>query len=387
VSESALTVTRHAGPLELLRQDWERLHDDDHPGAPFRSFEWTDAWCRHFAAGRDLWLLEARREGRRVGLLPLYAERSLLGGTRIRLIGDGIVGSDYLGVIASREDQAACARAFASHLRGAGVDQLRLDDLLATDPLLAVFAGAAVAPRYPCPYLRLRGTFDAYLAARPSGAGAQWWRRLRWLEKRPGHRVEVLTTPQEIAQGIEILLDLHRKRWALEGGSDAIDSKRVAAFHRHAALGLARAGRARITVLSADGAPRAVLYGFRHGTRFSYYQSGHDPVWRARSVGTVILGLVIRDCFDAGLTELDFLHGDESYKQLWATDLRSTVRLTWRGPGLRPLLYEAGRGALRTARERVKQAMPLAARAFLSRTRKQIAQARRLGWGEERASS
>jgi len=130
----------------------------------------------------------------------------------------------------------------------------------------------------------------------------------------------------------------------------------VEAFHRESSRGLAGLGWARVYLLHADGAPRAALYGFRHGRRFAFYQAGHDPEWRARSVGTVLLGHVIRHCFAEGLEEFDFLHGNEPYKLAFANGARRTVRLTASSPGLRPWLRERGRtmnGAARTVAKRL----------------------------------
>jgi CelD/BcsL family acetyltransferase involved in cellulose biosynthesis len=77
----------------------------------------------------------------------------------------------------------------------------------------------------------------------------------------------------------------------------------------------------------ADGAPRAALYGFERGGRFSYYQSGSDPDWRRRSVGTVVVGAALEDAFARGSKEFDFLRGLERYKTLYTPCVRELVTL------------------------------------------------------------
>lgn len=372
----SLTVDAHRASLAALEAPWAQLVDERHPAGAFRTYAWVASFWKHNSAAREPLVLVAREGSAIVGLLPLYTERTAFGGRRARLMGDGIVGSDYLGVVARAEDAPRVARACADWLVGAGLDDVQLDDVLAEDPLhealveRALPDRLAVAPRYRCPFVRTHGSFEEYLAQLPDGIGAQWHRRRKWLERLGDFRVDVLETPAEIERGMEILFDLHRRRWAIEGGSDAIDGPRVERFHRDAARRLAELRWARIFVLYAGGAPRAALYGWRHGDRFAFYQAGHEPGWRPRSVGTVLLGLVIKHCFEEGLAEFDFLRGEEPYKLRWATGWRQTHRLTLQGDGLRPLLVDGGRRVEAAMRGAIKRALPERAVGFVRAQRR-----------------
>jgi CelD/BcsL family acetyltransferase involved in cellulose biosynthesis len=121
------------------------------------------------------------------------------------------------------------------------------------------------------------------------------------------------------------LWQLHRARWATEGGTGALSSPSVEDFHAEAAVELARRGWARLYLLHADGAVRAALYAFERGRRLQYYQMGTDPEWRNRSLGTVILGAAQEDAFERGLTEFDLLRGSEPYKLLYTQSSRSIL--------------------------------------------------------------
>src|SRR5262249_5118790 len=156
-----------------------------------------------------------------------------------RLMGDGIVGSDFLGAIAQSDELGAVSRAFAAHLRTLGADELQLDDLTGEDPLLEALGEVELEPRYRCPFVRPTSSFADYLAALPDGAGQQFRRRRRWLAKFGDYRIEILRSPEEIERGLDTLFRLHRLRWSLEGGSDAIDGPGTIAFHRAAGRALA----------------------------------------------------------------------------------------------------------------------------------------------------
>jgi len=369
-TESEIRVDLHAGPLGALAPIWQALIDPLHPGAPFRTFEWVSAWWSARSRAHQAFVLVARRGGEVVGLLPLYAVSTPLAGRQLRFMGDGVVGSDYLGAIARREHLPAVCAAFARRLGELPVDKVELDGLLADDLLVAALTTSPRAEseqRYRCPYVRTRGDFDEYLSSLPEGVGQQFKRRLHTLQRVHGFDLEVLTSPDEIARGMEVLFALHRRRWALADGSDGIPGARVEAFHREAAHGLAHLGWARLFLLHVDGAPRAALYGWVYGGRFAFYQSGHEPAWRARSVGTVLLGLVIRSCFADGLSEFDFLHGSEPYKLRWATAWRQTVRVRLRREGLRLRLYETTRRLAHQLRAPVRRMLPRRAHTVLRR--------------------
>jgi CelD/BcsL family acetyltransferase involved in cellulose biosynthesis len=368
-----LEVELYAGPLAPLAADWSALVDESHPGAPFHTFAWISSWWNAFSTGRESLVLLARDRARVCGVLPLYGERTALGGRRLRLMGDGIVGSDFLGAIARREHRAQVSRAFADQLAALDADELQLDDLAQEDPLAVALGDGEIEPRYRCPFVRVAGGFDEFLDALPEGAGQQFRRRRRWLEKFPDYHVEELSAPAEVARGLDVLFALHRRRWELEGGSDAIDGPRTEAFHRAAANALAERGWSRVFLLHAGGAPRAALYGWRHADRFVFYQAGHEPSWRPRSVGTVLLGEIFERVFKNRLAEFDFLRGDESYKLRWATGWRETVRVRRIGRALRARLANQSSALAGRLREEIKRALPKPALDWLRAARKRVA--------------
>jgi CelD/BcsL family acetyltransferase involved in cellulose biosynthesis len=361
-----LEVSRHRGSIDALAADWDALLDLDEPGAVFRSRAWLGPWWRHLAGNRTAHVLVAREAGRTIGILPLYERTTTFGAPARRFMGDGIVGSDYLGAIARTADQPRVTVAFARALAEEDAT-LHLDGIDSADPLVAALAHdarARVEHRYHCPHLRVSGDFESYLRALPEGTGAQWRRRRRWLERRPGFAIEIAHAPGEIERRVDELFSLHRARWALDGGSQAIDDPRIEGFHRDAARELAALGWARVFTLTAEGAPRAALYGFQLGRRFAFYQAGHDPSWRPRSVGTVLLGAVIEHCFQEGLAEFDFLHGSEPYKRRWARGERTTVIVRRSSAGVRGHLDDGARAIVTFGKQALAAVLPLRAQAL-----------------------
>lgn len=331
----ALTVERVTDPARLptMASAWDELIDEGDPGSVFRSSAWLLPWWRWFSAGKQPCVYVATAGTRLVGVLPAYHAKSPVGSRRLRLLGDGIVTSDYLGVIARPGECQLASEAIAESIVTTERDVL-LEGLTATEPFVSSLRAGAretgslvAARRDACPYVEIgrERDFEAWLRGRPRGSHLR--RRRRWLERRAGFRIEIVTAEAEISAALATLWRLHRARWAREGGTKAVPSVEAEQFHYESAQNLARRGWARLYVLHADGAPRAALYGFERNGRFSYYQSGSDPSWDARSVGTVVLGAALEDAFERGLEEFDFLRGTEPYKLLYASSQRSLVTL------------------------------------------------------------
>src|SRR5205814_3811312 len=122
--------------------------------------------------------------------------------------------------------------------------------------------------------------------------------------------IECARTPEETPAATESFLELHRARWAKEGGSDGLADHRHEAFHRAVTRLLADRGWLRLYTLFAARRPVASVYGVVHRGKFLYYQSGYDPNWASKSVGLVLLARTVSDAFSEGLTDFDFLRGD-----------------------------------------------------------------------------
>src|SRR5207244_7851274 len=126
---------------------------------------------------------------------------------------------------------------------------------------------------------------------------------------------ECARTPGEAPAATEHFLELHRARWARDGGSDGLADDRHEAFHRSVTRVMAERGWLRLYTLFAARRPVASVYGVVHRGKFLYYQSGYDPAWASKGVG---LGLLARTGHEGdadGLQASDFLRGSEAWQE------------------------------------------------------------------------
>lgn len=370
--------SRDPARLVALREEWSALLDAAAGPSPFLAPEWLLPWWRAFGGRRTPWILEARDgRGGLAGLLLLVGGAGPLGLRRWSLLGNGVTGADGLDVLARAADGPAVREALARALAGAGDwDVLDLEDLPCGSPTVAALRTAAgargatvTAERgFVCPGFAVRGAFATHLAAVPRRE--TYGRRVRWLGRQPGFRIDVAETPAEAPAALEDFLRLHRLRWEAEGGSSGIPPGPVEDFHREVAPLLAARGWLRLYRLHVGGQAVAAVYGIEAGRRFHYYQSGYDPAWKPRSPGLVLVGRTVEDAYARGLTDYDFLRGVEPYKLEWATDRRETVTLRVHGPSLRAGAAALARDAWRGARGAARSVAPRAAWEALRRARR-----------------
>ncbi len=359
--------------LSLLQAEWSALNDSARDGTMFLGPEWLIPWWDHFGApaGRALQIITVRDAlNGLVGLWPLFSERVKVGGvevTRLAYLGDGATGCDHMDVLAAPGLEGEVLSACLEALSGLPWDLLDLDGMLRDSATVIALADRFPAGRatggivrdgklrFVCPHIPLKGSYDDFLSG--LGRRENLKRREKWLQRQPGSSIEVATTPEETPLAMERFFALHRARWAEAGGSDGIPDTNYESFHKAAAAQLAAKGRLRVYTLLAARRAVASVYGVTHDKTFFYYQSGYEPVWAGRSVGLVLLARTVQDAFAEGLTDFDFLRGNEGYKAQWARAERWTVQLRfWRGA--RGRAAQTAEKATKGVREALKSAVP-----------------------------
>jgi CelD/BcsL family acetyltransferase involved in cellulose biosynthesis len=320
-----------------LRDEWNAVLKASTSDTVFLTHEWLSCWWRHLSDGRRLSILLARDNGDLVGILPVARRQpqyARMMPALLEFLGSGVIGSDYLDVIARKGREADVTNAFAAYLHTRGI-MLQLSQLRTGDCVVSQLVSnlqrhhwtAAHTKLNVCPYIDLSGlTWERYLANLGSNVRKNINRYLRILPSSFAMRVACAKEVSEVDDALDILIELHRKRWGSSGLSEAFQTSDVIAFHRAFARLAAAEGWLRILVLWLNDQPAASLYGLRYGPTFSFYQSGFDPAFSKHSVGVATMGLAIKTAIEEGALEYDFLHGDEEYKFHWASANRDLGR-------------------------------------------------------------
>jgi CelD/BcsL family acetyltransferase involved in cellulose biosynthesis len=325
---------------------WGSIHDwDDAVAAAarpsvFLTRDWVTAWWASFGAGLEPVLIRVTDPGGiTVGLAPLYLERPTLGGPitlrRLGIIGDRVVGSEYLGLVARAGREAAVAKAVADRLLGeARWDVAELKGLVADDPAaealeaeLGRTAGRRRVTRQACSMIHLPGDFDSYL----STLGPRFRRRKRTDGLRrafPSARIFLTDEERLLKPHLARLWEIHQVHWTAVGYTGSFADPRMRAFYLDVSRRLLAAGQLRFWQLEIDGVIRASQYGFVHHGVHHALQDGYDTSFKAQGLdglGVVLRAEVLRHAIETEhLRGYDFLGGVEDFKTRWGTSTHYT---------------------------------------------------------------
>lgn len=82
-----------------------------------------------------------------------------------------------------------------------------------------------------------------------------------------------------------------------------------------------------IFMLNLNNEPKAYEYGFTYNGCIEIWRAGFDTRLPNISIGKILSMRVIQEGFKNGIHDIDFLRGDEDYKQEWQPESRKFVKL------------------------------------------------------------
>ena len=327
--------------LRELASEWNGLLAESATGSLFLRHEWLSTWWDVFGADFELRLLLVRDAGGALlGAAPLMTGRGpgkLRGRLRhLLFVGQqGETHAEHLDVLVRRD---AAGEVVGELARGIREETGRWDVLLfermpAESPTLAALESALGASGLQVerlrpqasPYLPLPGAWDDLLAAKSRNFRRQWKNSRNRLAGQGDVRLLLAGRDVALDEAFDRLVTLHHSRWGDNEGS--FRTPRYVEFHRRLSRVLAAADDLLLALLEVGGETVAARYDFVHGGKVWCFQGGRLPEFERMRAGTVLTGLVMEHAIQRGLTEYDFLSGEDDYKRRWATQERTLVDL------------------------------------------------------------
>ena len=359
---SSAAVVSLADALDLGPGVWDELLGRSGTPGPFMTWAWHRAWTEGAEAdavesARALVLRSAA--GELEALFPFRVYRTQFRRVPVNVLGWAIgdVGCpDHLELPASPD---ADLGALVGALEDVPWDVIVLSNVADGASNIDRFAAACGrrrwktrrTPLWHCPYLHLPVSWDDYLSCLSANRRQTIQRKERKLCRE--HQVAFSDYgASRLDEGWRHLRRLHGLRW---GGAGAFRAPGLERLHKGFASALAGRGQLWLTTLDVDGAPVAAWYGFSFADTVYFYQGGWDPHWEHYSVGTILMGVMIRRAIERRYRVFDFLRGAEPYKMAWTFTARTcyellVIRPGWRGATLRCLDWMATRRAVRWLR-------------------------------------
>lgn len=167
-------------------------------------------------------------------------------------------------------------------------------------------------------------SFDQYMAGRSAQLRNTIARKRRKLERE--HECEIrMIRGDEVQQGLIDYHTVYRASWkAHEQYLDLLDA---------AAINLSLPDWTRLAVLYIDGRPAAAQLWFVVQGKASIFRLAYSERWKRYSPGSILTAYLMQHVIDSDkVEEIDFLTGNEPYKQEWMSQRRQRWRVLFTRP-------------------------------------------------------
>lgn len=234
------------------------------------------------------------------------------------------------------------------------------------DACTAAFNAAGwITRRYACFgnwHLPCEGlSFDAYMAARPSQTLNTWARKAKKFKPEGSERLQLVTESDDLAAALRAYSQVYAKSWKQpEPYPDFVPGWAAICAQR---------GWLRLGIAWSGSTPIAAQFWFTINRRAYIFKLAYDQAYSQLSAGTVLSAFMFRHALDIDqVIEVDYLTGDDPYKQSWMTHRRERVGViacnprTWQGAARAAyeLIGAAHQGVGRRARAALAACRPLA---------------------------
>jgi hypothetical protein len=337
-----------------LRDEWDELLDDSAQQVFFLRWNWNRLWWQYYApTGSRLHLIVCRDAARRlIGLAPLYLRTGRIFGLahfrELILLGMGIdlKTSEHLDIIARRGAERSVAEAIATCLRRSRewdrlwLWQVPMESVMLPHLTDAFGRSLRVTVCDRAPHIDTSTDWATFKA----GFGRSMRRNVEYYPRRlfkryPSCVFARVQNACDLEPAMDALVRLHQARWQLQG-EPGVFNPSFEAFLREVMRDAFEKSRLVFWTLTIDGTIEAALVGFLDNGVLHYFQKGFNPAYFNEDLGTAMLGLCVRDCFeDPAIRSFDFMGGGAAYKSLWARMSRPNVVFEFQRPTLGTAMF------------------------------------------------
>lgn len=301
--------------------EWDALADRT-GGLPWARPGWFEAWYAAFGRGTPL-VVSHERDGALKAVGAFEHRRGVLrSATNWH--------SPAWDVVAPGEGDV---RALADDVLARRPRRLELAFLEAGSRTGRAFVEAAAAAGYRLlvrtlersPYVALSGSWTDFMGGRQADFRRELARRRRRLAEEGEVRFELEDGRERLEELLAEGFRVEGSGWKEEEGTAIVSRPETRRFYEEIARWAAERGWLRLAFLRLDG--RAIAFELMledRGVR-STLKGGYDQSLRRFGPGQLVQEDLLRDAFERGLRECDFLGADEPWKREWTDRVRDRV--------------------------------------------------------------
>ncbi|MDH5601061.1 MAG: GNAT family N-acetyltransferase [Gammaproteobacteria bacterium] len=225
----------------------------------------------------------------------------------------------------NKQQVLACLSIGLSQLPISG---LILEPVARDDTHLAGLAQAMEATGFECNYFfrhynwiyRVHGqSYHDYISARPARLRNTISRKTRKLERDHGYEIH-LYSGNEVPAAMPDYYAVYSASWKA--------NEQYVSFLNNVVTRFSKKDWSRLAILYIEGQPAAAQLWFVHHGKASIFRLSYDEAWKQYSVGSILTAFLMEYVIDTDkVKEIDFLTGNDAYKQDWMSERRERYSL------------------------------------------------------------
>ncbi|MEM9586316.1 MAG: GNAT family N-acetyltransferase [Planctomycetota bacterium] len=332
--------------LSGLPDNWDALSR----GNPFRQRAWLGTWWNHYGEGSEPFLVLAKNDAGEVrGLLPLYRVHQSAKGRLLRAFGDQCACTDYFSVLAREPESIEISAGIGTLLAQVaqdtrhgwewcelqGVVEGDRPTLVLTQHLADAGASVHARSRMHTWFARCQGDWDQHLAAQSKRTRRRLKDYLKKIDEDPDLLATVQHDPSDVdwQDTLSELIRLHQVRWSDQGQYGSFASPEFCDYFHAAADTFMQRGQLLLASLRRRGKVVAAnVYFAGTDDRLYCYSSGNDLESDDLQPGNLLTAWMTRYAHQRCLAGIDYMRGDEDYKQRLKADSRRLLHLEIASP-------------------------------------------------------
>lgn len=166
-----------------------------------------------------------------------------------------------------------------------------------------------------------RQSYQEYMEGRPAVLRNTIVRKMRKLEREHSYEIR-LFSGEEVPRHMPDYYVVYNASWKQ-------NEVKHAEFQDSFVAEFSKAGWSRLAILYINDQPVAAQLWFVHHNKASIFRLAYDKAWRDYSVGSILTNYLMEYVIDTDkVEEIDFLTGNDAYKQDWMSERRERYLLS-----------------------------------------------------------
>lgn len=237
--------------------------------------------------------------------------------------------SSLFTLLLAKHNQKQVLNCLVSGFDQMSINSLRLDPVAEDDRNVQMLQQVMESMGYECHrhfrfynwIYRVKGqTYNDYMATRPSRVRNTITRKQRKLLREHGYEIRLYTN-KDLEQGLKDYNSVYQASWKAHEQFDA--------FIYSLTKTLSKSGWLRLAVLYIGEQPAAAQYWFVAHGKASIFKLVYDEIWKQYSPGSILISYMMQLVIEIDkVEEIDFLTGNDAYKQDWMSERRQRWMLS-----------------------------------------------------------